>query len=105
MLAVRYVIHMHIHIDIDIDIDMHMHMHNAYICISISISISISNTQHMCVCVVYTFVVCAFSPFLEHRNSAKNEEQFSGSFVFGPLKLLTRVRQFVSSFKSSLEEV
>ena len=61
--------------------------------------------HNICVCVVYTFVVCAFSPFLEHRNSAKNEEQFSGSFVFGPLKLLTRVRQFVSSFKSSLEEV
>ena len=23
-------------------------------------------------------------PFFEHRNSAKNEEQFSGSFAFGP---------------------
>ena len=59
----------------------------------------------MCVCVVYTCVVCAYPPLFEHRNSAKNEEQFSGSFVFCPSKLPTKVRQFVSSFRSSLEEV
>ena len=59
----------------------------------------------VCVCVVYTCVVCAYPPFFEHRNIARNEEQFSGSFVFGSPKLLTKVRQFVSSFRSSLEEV
>ena len=54
---------------------------------------------------VYTCVLCAYPPYFEHRNSAKNEEQLVEVLLLGPPKLLTKVRQFVSSFRSSLEEV
>ena len=58
--------------------------------------------MYVCVCAcVYMCCLCACLPFFEHANSAKNKEQLSGSFVFGPLKLLTKVKQF----GSSLEEV
>ena len=61
----------------------------------------------MCVCVVYTCVVCAYPPLFEHRNSAKNEEQFSGSF-FLPLETANQsaavCKQFQKQFRGSLQE-
>ena len=62
----------------------------------------------VCVCVVYTCVVCAYPPFFEHRNTAKNEEQFSGSFVFGPPETANQsaavCKQFQKQFRGSLQE-
>ena len=60
---------------------------------------------YVCVCVLFIPVLCVhIHPFSSTETVPKTKSSLVEVF-FCPSKLLTKVRQFVSSFRSSLEEV